>query len=188
MAFTFVIPLTCMVLHGGISTVLVSFTVPFTLSREKVLLDLSSTQAISTVNNDAILLHFHFVLSCDISFSLIKSRTLSMCNVPSCIGTCCAYALSLITSISTSSLNDLISGILRLTSTYPIWGISPLPVVLNFSILSSWCIFNPNCLTNSIVVEDICPHTSTRTKHCTLSIKIYASFSLSTIHPIGSGL
>ena len=96
-----------------------TFYSPVYFIKGKVFFDLSLTQAVFPVNNDAILLHFHFVLSCVI-FSLTKSRAFSMCNVPSCIGTHCAHALSSITSMSTSSLNALISGILSLTSTYPL--------------------------------------------------------------------
>ena len=60
-----------------------------------------------------------------------------MYTVPTSIGTHCAYLLSSITSISTSSLNALISGILRLISMYPLYGISSPPVVSNFNILSN---------------------------------------------------
>ena len=59
-----------MVQNGGIYTVLVSFTVPSALSREKVFFDTSPTQAIFTANNNANLLHFHFVLNCVISLLL----------------------------------------------------------------------------------------------------------------------
>ena len=85
--FTFVILCTCMVLSGGISTVFVSFTVPSTLSREKVFTDTSPAQAIYLVNNDTGLLHFHFVLNWFISLLLFKSKALSMCSVTNCIDT-----------------------------------------------------------------------------------------------------
>ena len=108
-----------MVLNRVISTGLVSFTVPSTLSREKTFSVPFLPLAIFPVNNDAILPHLNFMLNHNISFLLIKSRALLMCNVTNCIGTHCTYTLSSIMSICTSSLNALISGILRLTSTYP---------------------------------------------------------------------
>ena len=47
---------------GGISTILVSFTIPSTLSREEVFSGTSLIQPIFTANNDVNLLHFHLHL------------------------------------------------------------------------------------------------------------------------------
>ena len=80
-------PCTCTLSKAGIPTALVNLISPFYMSMVRALLFSLPTFADLPSNNVANLPLFHFFLRFTISAFLTKSRALSMCNVPSCIGT-----------------------------------------------------------------------------------------------------
>ena len=151
---------------GGMLTFLVVLMSPWIQVRPRTSLGSALALASLEITKLCSLLQF---LAFDNSFLVMTSNAVSITWVPTCFWTLSLNLLSGTNNKRTSQLHALISGICRLTLTYPSYSI-PIPPLLSISSSPSKLhFFNPYTLANDSLIVDIWTPECTNPLEMTLS-------------------